>query len=77
MYREMTEGAARIIGIIAITTVGLRQTPNERFRKMSALPRVDKYFYIFAAVARVEKASLPPPREAAGTLGAMPDGAAD
>jgi hypothetical protein len=23
-------------------------------------------FYIFAAVARVEKASLPPPREAAG-----------
>jgi hypothetical protein len=26
------------------------------------------YFYIFAAVARVEKVSLPPPREAADTL---------
>jgi len=30
----------------------------------------DKYFAIFAAVVRVEKASLPPPREAAGTLSA-------
>jgi hypothetical protein len=32
-----------------------------------------QYFYIFAAVARVEKASLPPPREAARTLEAMRD----
>jgi len=38
------------------------------FGASGALSRVDSYFAIFAAVARVEKASLPPPREAAGTL---------
>jgi len=43
MYREMTEGAARIVGIQTIATVGLRLTPNKRFYEMSALPRVDKY----------------------------------
>jgi hypothetical protein len=30
---------------------------------MAALSRVEKYFAIFAAHTRVEKASLPPPRQ--------------
>jgi hypothetical protein len=33
----------------------MRRQHNGRFRKMAALPRVDSYFLIFAAVSRVER----------------------
>jgi hypothetical protein len=42
--------------ILIMIKTGLRckrPSPNGRFRKMAALPRVERYFVIFRGVARV------------------------
>ena len=66
-------GVASRTRLPKVTEDNPRENPpatNERFRKMSALPRVDKYFAIFAAWLALRMCRKPPPREAAGTLAA-------
>jgi len=50
------------------------KAPNARFRKMAALPRVDKKSVFSRCVLALKGADEPPLREAATTLCAMQEG---
>jgi len=43
IYREIPKSAALFIGILTITSVGTRLTPNGGIGKIAAVPRVEKY----------------------------------
>ena len=47
------------------------KAPNARFRKMAALPRVDKKSVFSRCVLALKGADEPPLREAATTLGVI------
>jgi hypothetical protein len=44
------------------------RTPNVRFRKMAALPRVDNFFYFRGNVFALKRCEKPQPRQYATTL---------
>jgi hypothetical protein len=45
MNREMDESVALFVGILTITTAGLRLTPNKHIAKIAALPSSEKLYY--------------------------------